>query len=107
MVEPQAFNTDIRMQPPQHLMSIYDTDRQKLVNNIEDSIRTGQSPIVVAQLILQILNSSSPQLRYRAGTLAKAFHLARRFLPEPVYEQILRHHFRLDAPLSKLHPNAT
>lgn len=106
LVEPQAFNTGIRMQSPQHLMSIYDTDRQKVVDNIEDSIRSGQSPIVVAQLILRILNSSSPRLRYRAGTLAKVFHLARRFLPAPVYEKILRHYFRLDAPSNKLHPNA-
>jgi short-subunit dehydrogenase len=105
LVEPQAFNTDIQMQAPKHLMSIYDADRQRVVDNIETSIRAGQSPTVVAQLILHILTCSSPRLRYRAGTLAKAFHLARRFLPEPVYEQILRHHFGLDTTSNQLRPN--
>lgn len=100
LVEPQAFNTKIQMRSPQHLMPIYERDRQKVVDNIEDSIGTGRSPIIVAQLILQILNSSSPRLRYRAGTLAKTFHLTRRFLPEPIYERILRNHFRLDVTTS-------
>jgi short-subunit dehydrogenase len=106
LVEPQAFNTNIQMQSPQHLMSIYDADRQKVVDNIEASIRTGQSPTIVAHLVLRILRSPSPRLRYRAGTLAKAFHLARRFLPEPVYEQILRHHFNLNTTSDGFQPNA-
>jgi hypothetical protein len=86
-------------------MSIYDNNRQKVVDNIENSIRTGHSPIIVAQLILRILTSSKPRLRYRAGLLAKAFHLARRLLPEPTYELILRHHFQLDATSNQLYPN--
>lgn len=102
VVEPQAFNTHIQMRSPQHLIPIYDRDRQKVVDNIEASIRSGQSPIIVAQLILQILTSSSPRLRYRVGTLAKTFHLARRFFPEPIYERIVRHHFKLDINSSKL-----
>lgn len=106
LVEPQAFNTDIQIQSPQHLMSIYDADRQKVVDNIEASIRAGQSPTIVAHLVARILCSPSPKLRYRSGTLAKAFHLARRFLPEPVYEQILRHHFKLDRTSTRTHPNA-
>ncbi|MUL36042.1 SDR family NAD(P)-dependent oxidoreductase [Gloeocapsopsis dulcis] len=105
LVEPQAFNTGIQMQPPQNLMPIYDIGRQKVVGNIEDSIRTGQSPTMVAELVLQILTSSSPRLRYRAGNLAKVFHLARRLLPEPVYEQIVRYHFKLDATSSKFRPS--
>lgn len=101
LVEPQAFKTHIQMQPPLHLISAYDGARQKVVQNIEGSIQNGQNPTIVAQLILRILTSKSPRLRYRAGNLAKLFHLTRRLVPEPLYEIILRNHFQLDAESSK------
>lgn len=80
---------------------------KKLSVNLDfpDSCFIEDSPTMVAELVLQILTSSSPRLRYRAGNLAKVFHLARWLLPEPVYEQIVRYHFKLDATSSKFRPS--
>ncbi|NTW97116.1 MAG: SDR family NAD(P)-dependent oxidoreductase [Oscillochloris sp.] len=98
MVEPGGFQSDFGRanQEPERPISDYAAMRGRARAVFDTSIATGQSPQVIAQLILRILRTPRPRLRHLSGRDCLVFALGKRTLPEPVAEILLRLVYRLD-----------
>jgi len=74
----------------------YDPWRRRALDAIRASEENGPGPEVVAQVLLEIVSSERPRLRYLVGPQAKSVTRLRRFLPAAMYEQGVRRTFSLD-----------
>ena len=77
-------------------MTEYDAWRQRALNAIRSSEDKAPGPDVVADMLLEIISSSAPRLRYLIGQHAKSITRLRRFLPAGLFEQGVRRTFSLD-----------
>ena len=77
-------------------MTEYDPWRQRALNAIRASEDKAPGPEVVAEMLLGIVSSNSPRLRYLIGQQAKSVARLRRFLPAGMFEQGVRRSFSLD-----------
>jgi NAD(P)-dependent dehydrogenase (short-subunit alcohol dehydrogenase family) len=75
----------------------YDRWRQRALGAIRAYEEKGPGPEAVAEMLLEIISSSNPRLRYLIGQQAKTVARLRRFLPARMYEQGVRRTFSLDS----------
>src|SRR5262249_39779205 len=74
----------------------YDPWRQRALDAIRASEEKGPGSALVAQVLLEIVSSENPTLRYLIGPQANSAAGWRRFLPAGTYEQGVRRSFSLD-----------
>jgi NAD(P)-dependent dehydrogenase (short-subunit alcohol dehydrogenase family) len=74
----------------------YDPWRERALNAIRDLENKAPGAELVAETILDVLESDRPPLRYITGKQAKSVNRLRRFLPAGLYEQGVRGKFWLD-----------
>jgi NAD(P)-dependent dehydrogenase (short-subunit alcohol dehydrogenase family) len=74
----------------------YDPWRQRALKAIRASEEKGPGPELVAEMLLEVVFSNTPRLRYLIGRQAKSVVRLRRFLPAGMYEQGVRRIFLLD-----------
>jgi len=74
----------------------YDRWRQRAFNAIRDHEQKAPGPELVAEMILSIIASKKPRLRYLIGRQAKVTARLQRFLPDGLYERGKRSTFSLD-----------
>ena len=79
-----------------HPIPEYDPWRQRALEATRASEEQAPGPEVVAETLLEIMSSNTPQLRYRVGQQAKSVARLRRFLPAGMFEQGVRRTFALD-----------
>jgi NAD(P)-dependent dehydrogenase (short-subunit alcohol dehydrogenase family) len=75
----------------------YDPWRHRALTAIRGYEEKGPGPEAVAEMLLEIISSSNPRLRYLIGQQAKTVARLRRFLPARMYEQGVRRTFSLDS----------
>jgi len=97
VVEPGFFktnliNTRVAATKP---ISDYDETRKRAHSALGDSFGKGGDPKEVADTIVKIIESPSPQLHYAVGK-EKSYLLLKRILPASVMESQTRKHWRLD-----------
>ena len=78
-----------------HRLAEYDPWRQRALNAIRAQEEKGPGPEVVAETLLEIVSSRTPQLRYLIGRQAKTVTRLRRFLPAGMYEYGVRRTFSI------------
>lgn len=76
----------------------YDTHRERAYRAIAEYEARGPSADLIAHAVARIVTSRNPRLRHVVGRQARFATRMRRFLPEAMFEQGVRRHFRLDAP---------
>jgi NAD(P)-dependent dehydrogenase (short-subunit alcohol dehydrogenase family) len=96
LVEPGSFKTRLQesMPPPAHPMPEYEAARRRAARLSLDRAERGPDPARVAALIVRILDTARPRLRYRIGPGALAIPLALKFLPDGLRERLIRRYFR-------------
>ena len=97
IVEPGFFKTNIGQaaKSVSSKIEVYDLARKKSARRIQIDESRGQDPKLVAKLILEIINSKSPRIRYAIGNEKRAL-LYKRILPASLFESGLRRRFSLD-----------
>jgi short-subunit dehydrogenase len=98
IVEPGFVKTEAADRVPNALNSleVYTSLRQRLASEFSQSMRNGMPPIMVATNILRIIESERPRFRYTVGAQATIVSVARRIIPESVFEWIMARQFKLD-----------
>jgi NAD(P)-dependent dehydrogenase (short-subunit alcohol dehydrogenase family) len=99
MVEPGFIKTNIssNQQETRQRISEYDPWREPTLEAVRQYIKKAPEPTLVARSVLHVIESNSPRLRYKVGKDAALLLGLRRFLPESLYERVVRRHFHLDA----------
>jgi NAD(P)-dependent dehydrogenase (short-subunit alcohol dehydrogenase family) len=85
-------NSQLASQP----IAAYNSDRNRIIAAMRESIAKGEDPVRVASVILEALTSVSPRLRYLAGREARFISRLRKFAPSKLFDKGLRKQFRLD-----------
>ena len=100
IIEPGFFKTGLFKSetPVRARIPEYDTPR-KNASAVRESEHRGKAldPRLVAELVLGVANSSSPRLRYAIGRERGAIRL-KKVIPEGIYENFTRRHWKLDDP---------
>ncbi len=100
LVEPGFFKTGLfgaEISTRSHVEQ-YDAERKNAssVRDIEHR-KKALDPVVVAEVVLRIVNSKSPRIRYAVGREKSAIRL-KTLVPEGMYENFTRRHWKLDQP---------
>ncbi|RZA27422.1 MAG: oxidoreductase [Proteobacteria bacterium] len=99
LIEPGMTKTQFEgnsIEADSHLV-IYQTNRQRFFETMKVSMSLGDSPDVVAAVMLKAVEDPKPRLRYTAGKQAKDVSLLRRFAPETVFDALFRKQMKIDA----------
>jgi hypothetical protein len=75
----------------------YDAARSNALAAIADQEAHGPAATLMAHMVLRIVESRHPRLRYLVGRDARQVMRLRRFLPAAMFEQGLRRRYELDA----------
>jgi NAD(P)-dependent dehydrogenase (short-subunit alcohol dehydrogenase family) len=75
----------------------YDIHRERAYRTFAEREARGPGADLVAQTVARIVSSRNPRLRHVIGREARFVARVRRLLPEGMFEQGVRSHFRLDA----------
>ncbi|MQA01707.1 MAG: SDR family NAD(P)-dependent oxidoreductase [Streptosporangiales bacterium] len=97
LVEPGAFTTnvlDVATTTPGRIAD-YDGPRETARDTLHESLQRGGDPQQVAELILRIVRTRSPKLRYVAGRDGRWLPHLRTLLPQRVFDHLLRRSFHL------------
>jgi NAD(P)-dependent dehydrogenase (short-subunit alcohol dehydrogenase family) len=78
-------------------LAAYATGRGHVIDVVRESTAQGEDPVRVASVVLEALRSRSPRLRYPAGHQAKLISGLRKFVPDKLFDKVLRRQFRLEA----------
>jgi NAD(P)-dependent dehydrogenase (short-subunit alcohol dehydrogenase family) len=99
LVEPGYFQTNIAqtIELPDRALDVYAVRRQQAVTLDRLGIQAGRDPILIAQLIAQIIRGRSPRLRYAVGLDAQFMTTAKRLLPFTLVERFVERLFLYDA----------
>ncbi|KNY34985.1 MULTISPECIES: oxidoreductase [unclassified Agrobacterium] len=97
LVEPGVTRTPFEenITRPDRPLAIYDTVRADAEKLMRDVIGKGDAPEVVAKVVLEAANATSPKRRYTAGKAAGQARFIRRFLPESFVDRSFRKFSRL------------
>lgn len=60
---------------------VYARLREHVKDGLIESVRAGDGPAVVAQVVLKAASSRTPKLRYPAGPLARRLSVLKRIMP--------------------------
>ncbi|HLA54928.1 MAG TPA: SDR family oxidoreductase [Flavobacterium sp.] len=97
-VAPGEFSTNIaahRYHVPVSENSAYKT-YEKTVNLINGQVGGGDDPLLMAQAIYKIINTSKPNVHYKVGPFMSRFSIVlKRILPDKMYERMLMKHYKL------------
>jgi NAD(P)-dependent dehydrogenase (short-subunit alcohol dehydrogenase family) len=100
IIEPAGFETNFgsTLQKASAPIEAYAEVRERAVRVLEeDMLQGGADPIVIAAIVLRILQSAAPKLRYPAGNDAFVVAACKRLLPDVALEFMMRSLFKLDA----------
>ena len=98
LIEPGFFRTNLARaaRNSAETVSEYAGMRERALKAFERAVQTGEDPGLVASLILSVVESRSPRLRYRAGKDAKRLPRIKALVPEAAFEAGVRRNFHLD-----------
>jgi NAD(P)-dependent dehydrogenase (short-subunit alcohol dehydrogenase family) len=98
LIEPSFFRTNLARaaRNSAETISEYAGMRERVLKVFERSVQAGEDPGLVASLILSVIESRSPRLRYRVGKDAKRLPRIKALVPEPAFEAGVRRNFHLD-----------
>jgi short-subunit dehydrogenase len=98
IIEPSFFRTHLASsaRSSAEVISEYSGMRERVLRVFEKSVQTGADPNLVAKLILSIIESRAPQLRYRIGKDAKRLPRIKAIVPAAAFEAGVRRNFHLD-----------
>jgi len=74
----------------------YAAARDRAIEIMAQSEQSGADPLLFAKLLVRILESPRPRLRYRLGNDAKWVPRARKLMPEPLFEWGLREFYKMN-----------
>ncbi|WP_298377750.1 oxidoreductase [Azospirillum sp.] len=97
LVEPAYTRTsfDGNLVKPDRLLDVYASARAGMTMAMEDAVKAGDTPEIVAETIVKAATASVPKLRYPAGKLARRVSVLRRFVPASAFDKSLRKMLRL------------
>jgi NAD(P)-dependent dehydrogenase (short-subunit alcohol dehydrogenase family) len=98
LIEPGFFRTNLARaaRNSTETISEYAGMRERALKAFERAVQTGEDPGLVASLILSVVESRSPRLRYRVGKDAKRLPRIKALVPESAFEAGVRRNFHLD-----------
>ena len=98
VIEPAYTKTglDANFSEPDSQLDEYREVRAALAITIQEQIRAGDDPSVVADVILHAATAIRPRLRYTAGNAAWRLQLLRRFSPVRIFDAGIRKDLKLD-----------
>jgi NAD(P)-dependent dehydrogenase (short-subunit alcohol dehydrogenase family) len=98
-VAPGDFATNIangRFHAPVIKGSAYEKTYGSVLKAINDDVDGGDDPIMVSNMIYKIINTPHPKIHYKVGAFMQKFSIVlKRILPDKVYENMLRNHYKL------------
>ncbi len=97
LVEPAFTRTSFEGNsiPAEQPMAIYDKDRATMTETSSTSMRNGDEPEVVADVVVKAAAAKTPRLRYTAGKTARQLRLLRRFVPSSAFDKSMRKQMHL------------
>ncbi|SPP93009.1 oxidoreductase [Bradyrhizobium vignae] len=92
LVEPAYTRTSFEhnLASPDRLLGIYDSARIGMAEVVRKAMEKGDSPEVVAEIVLAAATDAAPKTRYAAGRMARQVSLLRRFVPTSAFDKSLR-----------------
>lgn len=98
LIEPAFTKTqfDTNTIQPDAMLPEYDRIRAKLAKISAESMKGGDSPEVVAEVVVKAAQASKPKLRYTAGKAAGQLKFLRRFAPDAILDKGIRKSLQLD-----------
>jgi NAD(P)-dependent dehydrogenase (short-subunit alcohol dehydrogenase family) len=89
-------------------LPVYDAERTRSENLMRTWVEAGDLPQVVADMVLKAATDTKPKLRYSAGKQSRQVRALRRFLPERLFDGVIRkfNEFSPSAPQESHHPDA-
>jgi len=98
MVEPGFLKTPMMnaRQLAAYPIRDYDQWRKRALAAVREFEEKAPGPELVANIVLKIIKSKTPRLRYILGQQATLVSNLQRFLPEAMLEQAIRGNFKLD-----------
>ena len=81
---------------PDSMLPEYDEIRTKLTKVVEEAMLHGDTPDVVADVVVKAAQAIKPQLRYTAGKAAGQLKFLRRFAPSSVLDKGIRKSLQID-----------
>lgn len=98
LVEPGSINTKLTSNRHEaaERFTAYDSHRRRALEALRMREAKAPQPSHVADVIVAILESTSPKLRYKVGTDVMLVPRLRQALPESVFERILAKTFTID-----------
>ena len=98
-VAPGDFATNIaagRYHAPVIKGSPYEEKYGSVLKAIDEDVKKGNDPKLVASEIYKIINISNPKIHYKVGAFMQKFSIVlKRFLPDKMYEKLLLKHYKL------------
>ena len=97
LVEPGFTNTSFEQNVlrPQQPLALYDKARAGLDAYFRKLAAIGDSPELVAKVVVKAALDQNPRLRYPAGKSARQISLLRRFIPASFFDKSLRQQMNL------------
>ncbi|WP_165978017.1 SDR family NAD(P)-dependent oxidoreductase [Actinomadura darangshiensis] len=97
LVEPGAFKTGILRAALTNSNTIadYDASRESAAKTLRVALKRGHDPRRLAHLILKIVDSPSPRLRYGAGLEAHLLPYLKVLVPQRLFDRIIRRAYGL------------
>jgi short-subunit dehydrogenase len=96
---PGDFATNIasgRFHSPLRDNSPYHKDYKKSLELIDEDVDTGKDPIILAQKVHSIIQTSRPKVNYKSGAFLQCFSVTlKHILPQKLFEKILLKHYKL------------
>lgn len=98
LVEPGFFRTNLASsaRSSADVIDVYSGMRGRARRMFEEFVQAGDDPGIVATVILSIIESRSPRLRYRVGKDAKRLPRIKAIVPQDAFEAGVRRNFHLD-----------
>jgi short-subunit dehydrogenase len=103
LVEPAFTQTSIDQNPMKadQPISVYDEMRANMEALLQKGINAGDTPEIVANVVLQAATKDAPKLRYTAGKSARFLRFIRRFFPESFVDKSIRKFNKLPVTKTK------
>jgi NAD(P)-dependent dehydrogenase (short-subunit alcohol dehydrogenase family) len=97
LIEPGFFKTSLGENAKRGTKNIPDYSKAKkaVTSKLFDEIDNGGDPRMVADAVLELIESESPRFRYAVGK-EKGFYVVKRLMPDSAFESLARRHWGLD-----------